>query len=59
MPVPRSIDSIAVRFNDERAMADAGLLLTRTMMARLGLEPATDQMVTAGYRPSRRPIYGR
>jgi hypothetical protein len=54
MPVSQSIDSIAVRFDDERAVADAGLLLTGTTMARLGLEQATDEMVTVGYRSGRK-----
>jgi hypothetical protein len=54
MPVSQSIDSIEVRFDDERAVADAGLLLTGTMMARLGLEQATDQIVTVGYRAGRK-----
>jgi hypothetical protein len=54
MPVSQSIDSIKVRFDDERAVADAGLLLTGTTMGRLGLEQATDEMVTVGHRPGRK-----
>ena len=54
MPVSQSIDSIAVRFDDERAVADAGLLLTGTMMGRLGLEQVTDEAVTVGYRSGRK-----
>lgn len=54
MPVSQSIDSIAVRFGDERAVADAGLLLTGTTMARLGLEQVADEAVTVGYRSGRK-----
>jgi hypothetical protein len=54
MPVSQSINQLAVRFDDERAVADAGLLLTGTAMARLGLEQATDEVVTVGYRPGRK-----
>jgi hypothetical protein len=54
MPVSQSIDSISVGFDDERAVADAGLLLTGTTMARLGLEQATDEVVTVGYRSGRK-----
>jgi hypothetical protein len=54
MPVSQSIDSIKVRFDDERAVADAGLLLTGTTMDRLGLEQAADEMVTVGYRSGRK-----
>lgn len=54
MPVSQSIDSIAVRFDDQRSVADAGLLLTGTTMARLGLEQVADEVVTVGYRPGRK-----
>lgn len=54
MPVSQSINQLAVRFDDERAVADAGLLLTGTAMARLGLEQITDETVTVGYRSGRK-----
>ena len=54
MPVSQSIDSIAVRFDDERAVADAGLLLTGTTTGRLGLEQGTNDLVTVGSRSGRK-----
>jgi hypothetical protein len=54
MPVSQSIDSIEVRFDDDRAVADAGLLLTATTMPRLRLEQAADETVTVGYRSGRK-----
>lgn len=41
-----TIDRIDVTFNGDNAVADAGLLLTGTLLGRLGLdESATDEMV--------------
>ena len=49
-----TIDRVRVTFDDDRAVADAGLLLTGTLMGRLGLEQATDEAVSLGYRPGRK-----
>lgn len=49
-----TIDRIDVTFDDDRAVADAGLLLTGTLMGRLGLGQAADEMVSLGYRPGRK-----
>ena len=38
-------------FDDERAVANAGLLLPATLVARLGLEQAADQLIDLGGRP--------
>jgi len=35
---PRSLDSAAVAFDDQRSVADAGLILAGTSAERLGLE---------------------
>jgi hypothetical protein len=48
------LDPIQVTFDDERAVADAGLLLTGTLIGRLGLERLVDEKVTRGYRPGRK-----
>ncbi len=48
------IDRIRVRFDDDNAVADAGLLVTGTLLDRLGLEQATDGLVSVGYRPGRK-----
>lgn len=52
--VSHDIDRIAVRFDDDNAVADAGLLLVGTVAGRLGLEQVTDQVCTVGLRPGRR-----
>lgn len=48
------IDRIGVRFDDDHAVADAGLLLTGTLLGRLGLEQVADEMVSVGARPGRK-----
>jgi len=42
--------SVAVEFDDERLVANAGLLLTATLSARLGLERLVDRTVDLGQR---------
>ncbi len=49
-----SLDRFSVTFDDDRAVADAGLLLTGTLVQRLGLETLIDDTVTVGYRPGRK-----
>ncbi len=49
-PVRR--DSVAVEFDDERLVANAGLLLTSTLSERLGLERLVDETVDLGERPA-------
>lgn len=48
------LDPIQVTFDDQRAVADAGLMLTGTLIGRLGLEPVIDGRVSRGYRPGRK-----
>src|SRR5437773_7751921 len=43
-------DSVAVEFDDERLIANAGLLLTATLSERLGLERLVDETVDLGER---------
>ena len=52
--VSHAIDRIAVRFDDDNAVADAGLLLAGTLARRLGLEQVTDQVCSVGFRPGRK-----
>ncbi len=49
-----SIDSVRVTFDDDNAVADAGLLLTATLAGKLDLEPLVDETVTVGHRPGRK-----
>jgi hypothetical protein len=43
-----TVDRVHVTFDDDRAVADAGLVLTGTLMGRLGLEQVTDETVSWG-----------
>ena len=45
------LDQVDIAFDDERAVAGAGLLLPATLAERLGIEQATDQLVDLGERP--------
>jgi Transposase DDE domain group 1 len=45
------LDQVDIAFDDERAVAGAGLLLPATLAERLGVEQATDQFVELGDRP--------
>lgn len=44
-------DSAAVVFDDERAVANAGVMLPATLTARLGIEALVDECVDLGDRP--------
>jgi hypothetical protein len=48
------LDPIQVSFDDQRAVAEAGLLLSGTLISRLGLERLVDEKVSRGYRPGRK-----
>jgi len=48
---PVGLDGIAVAFDDERAVADAGIVLTATLARRLGIEALVDESVDLGDRP--------
>jgi hypothetical protein len=45
------LDQVDVAFDDEHAVANAGLLLPATLAKRLGLEQAADELVDLGDRP--------
>jgi hypothetical protein len=47
----RSADSVEVVFDDDRAIANAGLVLPATLARRLGLETLVDEVVDLGERP--------
>jgi hypothetical protein len=48
---PRQLDSIAAVFDDERLIANAGVLLPVTLMQRLGIEELVDGCVDLGDCP--------
>jgi hypothetical protein len=45
------LDQVDVAFDDQHAVASAGLLLPATLAERLGLERAADELVDLGDRP--------
>ncbi len=49
-----NLDSVGVIFDDENAVADAGLLLTATLARKLHLEAVVDESVTVGHRSGRK-----
>ena len=51
MPSSHSPDSLVVAFDDDHAVANAGLLLPATLAQRLGIEQVVDQLVDLGGRP--------
>ncbi len=49
--IPNDVDRLGVVFDDGSLVADAGLLVAGTLMARLGLEQLLDETVRLGDRP--------
>src|SRR6266516_4481011 len=48
-------DSLTVEFDDQGLLADAGVILTSTLVDRLGLERLVDETVDLGERAAARP----
>jgi hypothetical protein len=46
---PASLDSVRVRFDEQRLISDAGLLLCATLADRLGIEGLVNESVWLGY----------
>jgi hypothetical protein len=46
-------DALVVAFDDDHAVANAGLALTVTLTERLGVEAVVDELVDLGDRPVR------
>jgi Transposase DDE domain group 1 len=51
MPSSHSPDSLVVGFDDDHAVANAGLVLPATLAERLGIEAVVDRLVDLGGRP--------
>jgi hypothetical protein len=51
MSSSHSLNSLVVGFDDDHAVANAGLLLSATLAARLGIEAVVDGLVDLGDRP--------
>ena len=56
---PRSLDSVAIRFDDQRLISDAGLLLCATLAERLGLEELVNESVWLGHKVPGAALPGR
>jgi Transposase DDE domain group 1 len=56
---PVSLDSVHVRFDEQRLVSDAGLLLTATLADRLGIEETVNESVWLGYRVAGAALPGR
>jgi hypothetical protein len=48
---PVGLDAIAIDFDDERAVAHAGIVLVASLAERLGIEALVDETVDLGQRP--------
>jgi hypothetical protein len=46
---PANLDSVAVKFDEQRLVSDAGLLVTATLADRLGLEELVNESVWLEY----------
>jgi hypothetical protein len=51
MPSSHSPDTVVIAFDDDHAVANAGLLLPATLAQQLGIEAIVDQLVDLGERP--------
>ena len=56
---PVSLDSVRVRFDEDRLVSDAGLLLTATLADRLGIEALVNESVWLGYGTPGAALPGR
>ena len=51
-----TLDRVEVTFDDEHAVADAGLILPATLAQRLGVEALADELVGVGHRSGRKVL---
>ena len=56
---PASLDSVMVRFDEERLISDAGLLVTATLADRLGVEELVNESVWLDSRAPGAALPGR
>lgn len=50
----QKLEKVEVAFDDDHAVAEAGLILPATLTDKLGLERAADELIGVGYRPGRK-----
>ena len=51
MPSSHTPDGLVVAFDDDHAVANAGLALTATLAERLGVEAVVDELLTSATGP--------
>ena len=56
---PDRVDAVPVRFDEDRLVSDAGLLLTATLADRLGIEELVNESVWLGYGTPGAALPGR
>jgi hypothetical protein len=56
---PARVDGVRVRFDEDRLVSDAGLLLTATLADRLGIEELVNESVWLGYGTPGAALPGR
>jgi hypothetical protein len=56
---PARVDAVNVRFDEDRLVSDAGLLLTATLADRLGIEELVNESVWLGYGTPGAALPGR
>ncbi len=56
---PARLDAVKVRFDEDRLVSDAGLLLCATLADRLGVEELVNESVWLGYRTPGAALPGR
>jgi hypothetical protein len=49
-----TLDRVEVTFDDDHAVAEAGLILPATLTGNLDIEQAADELIGVGYRPGRK-----
>ncbi len=49
-----TLDRVEVTFDDDHAVADAGLILPATLAQHLGVESLADELIGVGHRPGRK-----
>lgn len=50
----QKLEKVEVAFDDDHAVADAGLILPATLTGKLGIEQAADELIGVGHRPGRK-----
>jgi Transposase DDE domain group 1 len=56
---PANLDSVRISFDEQRLVSDAGLLVTATLAARLGIEELVNESVWLGYQTPGASLPGR